>query len=189
MKVVKEYEISFDETYVFLKEFAGLTNQRYEFVDLKRGDDGAVDKVDMGLMDLENSMIFAAVLGETGVAGSIVASCFTTLLLGFQSTYTLIGDNSYFSQFNPLTVIWFKKVDPNRFEFANERLLRGKKHLLRSISWKKPIPVHDDLPPQVHNSSVAACVEVGKFGLEEEVESLKWDKNALMQELVRLRQQ
>lgn len=36
MKVVKEYEISFDETYVFLKEFAGLTNQRYEFVDLKR---------------------------------------------------------------------------------------------------------------------------------------------------------
>ncbi|KAG2676672.1 hypothetical protein I3760_12G064300 [Carya illinoinensis] len=34
-----------------------------------------------------------------------------------------------------------------------------------------------------------ACVEVGKFGLEEEVERLKRDKNVLMQELVRLRQQ
>jgi hypothetical protein len=43
-----------------------------------------VDKVDVGLMDLKNSMIFAAVLRETGVTGSIVASCFTTFLLGFQ---------------------------------------------------------------------------------------------------------
>jgi heat shock transcription factor len=36
---------------------------------------------------------------------------------------------------------------------------------------------------------VGACVEVGKFGLEEEVERLQRDKNVLMQELVRLRQQ
>lgn len=36
---------------------------------------------------------------------------------------------------------------------------------------------------------MGACVEVGKFGLEEEVERLKRDKNVLMQELVRLRQQ
>ena len=34
-----------------------------------------------------------------------------------------------------------------------------------------------------------ACVEVGKFGIEEEIERLKRDKNVLMQELVRLRQQ
>lgn len=32
-------------------------------------------------------------------------------------------------------------------------------------------------------------MEVGKFGIEEEVERLKRDKNVLMQELVRLRQQ
>lgn len=42
---------------------------------------------------------------------------------------------------------------------------------------------------QVQSSSVGACVEVGKFGIEEEVERLKRDKNVLMQELVRLRQQ
>lgn len=32
-------------------------------------------------------------------------------------------------------------------------------------------------------------MEVGKFGLEEEVERLKRDKNVFMQEIVRLRQQ
>ncbi|ONK71744.1 uncharacterized protein A4U43_C04F11920 [Asparagus officinalis] len=37
--------------------------------------------------------------------------------------------------------------------------------------------------------SSAACVEVGKFGMEGEIEMLKRDKNVLMQELVRLRQQ
>ncbi|GKA39011.1 heat shock factor protein HSF8-like protein [Tanacetum coccineum] len=45
-------------------------------------------------------------------------------------------------------------------------------------------------PHQQQNPNpVGAGVEVGKFGLEEEVERLKRDKNVLMQELVRLRQQ
>ncbi|KAK4368773.1 hypothetical protein RND71_012565 [Anisodus tanguticus] len=35
-----------------------------------------------------------------------------------------------------------------------------------------------------YSASVGACVEVGKFGLEEEVERLKRDKNVLMQELI-----
>lgn len=44
-------------------------------------------------------------------------------------------------------------------------------------------------PSPAQNKPVGACIEVGKFGLEEEVERLKRDKNVLMQELVRLRQQ
>lgn len=70
--------------------------------------------------------------------------------------------------------------------------MRGQKHLLRSISRRKPAHGHNlQQPQQSHSqsSSVGACVEVGKFGLEEEVERLKRDKNVLMQELVRLRQQ
>lgn len=70
--------------------------------------------------------------------------------------------------------------------------MRGQKHLLRTISRRKPAHGHGHQQTQQshgQSSSVGACVEVGKFGLEEEVERLKRDKNVLMQELVRLRQQ
>ncbi|XP_059656847.1 heat shock factor protein HSF8-like [Cornus florida] len=96
--------------------------------------------------------------------------------------------NNFASFVRQLNTYGFRKVDPDRWEFANEGFLRGQKHLLGSINRRKP---GQGVPQQPHgqSSSVGACVEVGKFGLEEEIGRLKRDKNVLMQELVRLRQQ
>ncbi|XP_015888350.1 heat stress transcription factor A-1e isoform X2 [Ziziphus jujuba] len=97
--------------------------------------------------------------------------------------------NNFSSFVRQLNTYGFKKVDPDQWEFANEGFLRGQKHLLRSISRRKPAHMHSYQQPEVQSSTVGACIEVGKFGLDEEVERLKRDKNVLMQELVRLRQQ
>lgn len=78
----------------------------------------------------------------------------------------------------------FRKVDADKWEFANEGFLRGKRHLLRNLRRRKT-------PPHVQASkpNLESCLEVGRFGLDAEVDRLKRDKQELMMELVKLRQQ
>ncbi|XP_019105332.2 heat stress transcription factor A-2c [Beta vulgaris subsp. vulgaris] len=94
--------------------------------------------------------------------------------------------NNFSSFVRQLNTYGFRKIDPDKWEFANEEFLKGQKQLLKNIRRRKNSSNNPYFPQQGGNDP---CVELGRFGLDEEVDRLVRDKQVLMMELVKLRQQ
>ncbi|KAF8727359.1 hypothetical protein HU200_018961 [Digitaria exilis] len=78
----------------------------------------------------------------------------------------------------------FRKIDPERWEFANEDFIRGHTHLLKNIHRRKPVHSHS-LQTQVNGP----LAESERRELEDEINRLKYEKSLLLADLQRQNQQ
>ncbi|KAL5809715.1 hypothetical protein ACOSQ3_030406 [Xanthoceras sorbifolium] len=91
--------------------------------------------------------------------------------------------NNFSSFVRQLNTYGFRKIDTDRWEFANEAFQRGKRHLLKYIQRRKP-PQSQQVGSYIGPSS-----EAGKSGMVGDVEKLRKERSMLMQEIVELQQQ
>ncbi|MED6144128.1 hypothetical protein PIB30_012781 [Stylosanthes scabra] len=96
--------------------------------------------------------------------------------------------NNFSSFVRQLNTYGFKKIDPEKWEFANEGFIKGHKHLLKTIRRRKP-PSHQPIPSQQGYDYGDHSLELGRLGLFREIDQLRRDKRVLMMELLSLRAQ
>ncbi|KAK9159865.1 hypothetical protein Syun_006206 [Stephania yunnanensis] len=89
--------------------------------------------------------------------------------------------NNFSSFIRQLNTYGFRKIDPEKWEFANEDFVKDQKHLLKNIHRRKPIHSHSHPPGSLADAEKAA--------LDEEIEKLSKEKSALETNVWRVRQQ
>ncbi|KAL0925382.1 hypothetical protein M5K25_003707 [Dendrobium thyrsiflorum] len=80
-------------------------------------------------------------------------------------------------------IIGFRKIDGDRWEFANEDFLRGKRLLLKNINRRR-LPRAKPKDPYLGSS-----MEMELVGEEDELQKLRSENNLLMQEVVKMKQE
>ncbi|KAG7586249.1 Heat shock factor (HSF)-type DNA-binding [Arabidopsis thaliana x Arabidopsis arenosa] len=96
--------------------------------------------------------------------------------------------HSNFSSFiRQLNIYGFRKVDADRWEFANDGFVKGQKDLLKNVIRRKNVQGSDQ-SKQESRSTTYAQEKTEKSGLWKEVDILKGDKQVLAQELIKVRQ-
>lgn len=77
----------------------------------------------------------------------------------------------------------FHKIDTDKWEFAKEGFIRGKRHLLKTIQRRRT-------PQSLQNgSSSGSSSEAGKAALEGELDHLRKEKSSMMQVVVEMQHQ
>ncbi|KAL3825804.1 hypothetical protein ACJIZ3_021833 [Penstemon smallii] len=90
--------------------------------------------------------------------------------------------NNYSSFVRQLNTYGFRKIDTDKWEFANEGFLRGQKHMLKNIQ-RRSRSSH-----QIGSSS-GSSTEANKALLEDEIERLRQERNSMKQEVAELQNQ